>query len=129
MFGYTEWLMYASYDFAHFCKYDTYIPTTFYYNASAAATQALEKSYRSWFHESLMQALPRFAITGYDHAQFFIRGILQYGNQFTGNRWQRIYQPLQTPLQFEPVGKGGRQNTAFQLIHYMYNGSVESLAY
>ena len=121
--------MYASYDFAHFCKYDTYIPTTFYYNASAAATQALEKSYRSWFHESLMQALPRFAITGYDHAQFFIRGILQYGNQFTGNRWQRIYQPLQTPLQFEPVGKGGRQNTAFQLIHYMYNGSVESLAY
>lgn len=129
LFGYTEWLMYASYDFAHFCKYDTYIPTTFYYNASATATQTLEKSYRSWFHEPLMQALPRFAITGYDHAQFFIRGILQYGNQFTGNRWQRFYQPLQTPLQFEPVGKGGRQNRAFQLIHYLYNGSIESLAY
>ena len=30
LFGYTEWLMYAPYDFNHFCKYDTYIPSTFY---------------------------------------------------------------------------------------------------
>jgi len=129
MFGYTEWLMYAPYDFNHFCKYDTYIPTTFYYNASSTATTALERSYRSWFHEPMQQALPRFAITGYDHAQFFVRGYAKYGRKFLGSKWQQVYKFLQSPLKFEPVEKGGRINSSFQLIHYLYNGNIESIAY
>ena len=129
MFGYTEWLMYAPYDFAHFCKYDTYIPTTFYYNASSSGTKALENSYRYWFHEPMQQALPRFAIMGYDHAQFFVRGMAQYGKRFLGSKWQQPYKALQSPLKFEPVDNGGRINASFQLIHYLYNGNVESIAY
>ena len=129
MFGYTEWLMYAPYDFNHFCKYDTYIPTTFYYNASSTATTALERSYRSWFHEPMQQALPRFAITGYDHAQFFVRGYAKYGRKFLGSKWQQVYKFLQSPLKFEPVEKDGRINSSFQLIHYLYNGNIESIAY
>ena len=39
LFGYTEWLMYAKYNLERFYKYDTYIPSTFYYNASSARTQ------------------------------------------------------------------------------------------
>ena len=41
LFGYTEWLMYAKYNLERFYKYDTYIPSTFYYNASNVRTQSL----------------------------------------------------------------------------------------
>ena len=33
LFGYTEWLMYAKYNLERFYKYDTYIPSTFYYQS------------------------------------------------------------------------------------------------
>lgn len=129
MFGYTEWLIYANYDFNNFCRYDTYIPTVFYHNSYSTATTSLEKSYRGWFNEEMQPAQPRFAITGYDHAQFFIRGIAKFGKKFVGNKSQNLYSSLQTPLCFEKVGKGGYVNTSFMLIHYLYNHSIESLAY
>ncbi|MDN5554075.1 peptidoglycan-binding protein LysM [Prevotella sp.] len=129
MFGYTEWLIYANYEFNNFCRYDTYIPTVFYHNQYSAATTSLEKSYRGWFKEEMQPAQPRFAITGYDHAQFFIRGIAKYGNKFVGSKSQNVYSSLQTPLCFEKLGKGGYVNNSFMLIHYLYNHSIESLAY
>lgn len=129
MFGYTEWLIYANYYFNNFCKYDTYIPTVFYHNPYSAATTSLEKSYKGWFGEEMQPAQPRFAITGYDHAQYFIRGITKFGNKFVGNKSQKVYSSLQTPLCFEKVGKGGYVNSSFMLIHYLYNHSIESLAY
>ena len=39
LFGYTEWLMYAKYNLERFYKYDTYIPSTFYYNPVAERTE------------------------------------------------------------------------------------------
>lgn len=129
MFGYTEWLVYANYEFNNFCRYDTYIPTVFYHNQYSAATTSLEKNYRGWFNVEMQPAQPRFAITGYDHAQFFIRGITKFGNKFVGSKSQNLYSSLQTPLCFEKLGKGGYVNTSFMLIHYLYNHSIESLAY
>jgi hypothetical protein len=129
MFGYKEWLIYANYDFNNFCRYDTYLPTTFYYNSSSAATISLERSYKGWFHEDMQQAQPRFAITGYDHAQYFIRGIAKFGKKFVGSRSQNVYSSLQTPLHFDKVGKGGYLNSSFMFIHYLYNHSIESISY
>ena len=129
MFGYTEWLIYANYEFDNFCRYDTYIPTVFYHNQYSAATTSLEKNYKGWFNVEMQPAQPRFAITGYDHAQFFIRGIAKFGNKFVGSKSQNFYSSLQTPLCFEKLGKGGYVNTSFMLIHYLYNHSIESLAY
>ena len=74
-------------------------------------------------------ALPRFAITGYDHAQFFIRGLHKYGGKFTGTSQQSTYTPLQTPLKFKFVQGGGMQNSAFMLIHYKTNHTMESISY
>lgn len=48
LFGYTEWLMYAKYNLERFYKYDTYIPSTFYYNPNSAQTKALESRYERW---------------------------------------------------------------------------------
>lgn len=129
MFGYTEWLMYTKVYLDYYHVYDTYIPTTFYYNPLAPKTANLENSYRHWFKSDLRQALPRFAITGYDQAQFFIRGMHKYGSKFTGTKQQSTYVPLQTPLKFYNVKGGGMQNGAFMLVHYKTNNTLESISY
>jgi len=128
LFGYTEWLMYAKYLKDRFYKYDTYIPSTFYYNASATRTLSLEGAYQNWFHQPMMIAQPRFAITGYDHAMFFIQGI-KNNKEFTGDAKQVNYQPVQTPLHFVKTAKGGYKNKNFQLIHYTFNHQIESVNY
>ena len=129
LFGYTEWLMYTKQHLDHFFKYNTYIPTTFYYNPLSTKTQQLENSYRRWFSMPMQYALPRFALTGYDHAQFFLRGLHKYGKAFMGTKEQNVYTALQTPMSFQRVGNGGMQNVAFMLIHYTYDRKIESLAY
>ena len=129
LFGYTEWLMYTKVYLEYYHRYDTYIPTSFYYNPLASRTANLERSYRRWFKSDMRLALPRFAITGYDHAQFFIRGLHKYGGKFTGTSQQSTYTPLQTPLKFKFVQGGGMQNSAFMLIHYKTNHTMESISY
>lgn len=129
LFGYTEWLMYTKYHLDDFFKFDTYIPTTFYYNPLDSRTQQLEQNYRRWFKTDMQYAYPRFAIVGYDQAQFFIRGIQKYGQSFQGTAWQRLSKPLQNPLLFKQVGNGGMQNTQFMLIHYTYGHQIESIQY
>lgn len=129
LFGYTEWLMYAKYNLDRFYKYDTYIPSTFYYNANSAKTIDLERRYSVWFHQPMMVAMPRFAITGYDHAMYFIQGVNKAGKDFDGSKAQVNYQPIQTPLHFVKVSKGGYRNQILQLIHYTFNRQVEAVTY
>ena len=74
-------------------------------------------------------ALPRFALTGYDQAQFFIRGINKYGKQFNGTPQQNTYKPLQTPLKFKRVTNGGMQNNCFVLLHYKPTHTIETITY
>ena len=129
-YGYTEWLMYVKTYERQFHAFDTYIPTTFYYNETASSTQLFERKYALSFGENMMYALPHFALIGYDQAQFFVRGISKYGNSFRGNREENIYQPIQSPLSFEQIAPdAGMQNKTFMLIHYRTDGGLESLNY
>ncbi len=114
LFGYTEWLMYEKYNKAAFAKYNVYVPTNFYYNEVAPATVEVAERYKEVFHEDMQYALPHFAITGYDHAMYFI-----------GNRRQW----LQTPLEFVKQSGGGYRNQAFMFIHYRENGGIEALSF
>ena len=129
LFGYTEWLMYTKVYFEYFCKYPTYIPTVAYYNALSPQTKQFEQKYRLWFKEEMQYAIPRFALTGYDHAQFFCRGLHQYGKSFSGLKKQNSYTALQTPLDFRRIKKAGWQNSTFMLIHFKSNGGIESISY
>lgn len=129
LFGYTEWLMYTRQHLDDFFQLDTYIPSTFFYNALDPRTQHLEQSYRQWFRQDMMRALPRFAIVGYDYAMFFIRGLHTQGRSFAGTRGQSSYRPLQTPLEFQQVGSAGMLNEAFQLVHYTPSGNIEAIQY
>jgi len=130
LYGYTEWLMYQKYDQAKFYEYDVYIPTYFYYNPNADRTEAVEKAYKESFKETMMeQYLPRFALTGYDHGMYFVRGVSQFGKDFVGSPAQSTYRPLQTRLSFERVGTGGYKNGHFQLIHFLPNQTMEAITY
>lgn len=129
LYGYTEWLMYTKVYKDYFHKYDAYIPTTFYYNPSASGTIALENAYKRWFKSDMRESLPRFAITGYDQARFFITGLYRYGKNFTGSFQQQPVKPLQTPLKFKRLANGGMQNSAFMLVHFTRNHTIESINY
>jgi hypothetical protein len=106
-----------------------YIPTTFYTNVLSAATERLQLKYRWNFHQDMMQSLPRFALTGFDHAYFFLRGLHKYGKSFDGIPGSLDITPVQTPLKFERIGNGGMMNKAFMFIHYMPDHKIESVNY
>lgn len=129
MFGYTEWLMYIRTHLENFYKYDTYIPSTFYYNALSSQTERLEQKYRWNFHSDMQQALPRFALTGYDHAFFFLKGLHKYGKTFNGAAGMFGYAPVQTPLVFERMGNGGLQNHSLLFVHYTPEHRIETVKF
>lgn len=129
MFGYTEWLIYTKVYLDYYHKYETYIPSTFYYNPLSKRTQQLERNYRYWFHTDMMLAQPRFAITGFDHGQYFLRGLYNYGKRFIGATWQNKYQPIQTGLKFKQVGNAGYMNATFMLVHYRNDGGIDAINY
>ena len=129
MFGYTDWLMYTRTHLDNFYRFNTYIPSVFYYNPLSSATQRLQQKYRWNFHTDMQNTLPRFALTGFDHAYFFIRGLHKYGRTFNGAAGMFGYPPVQTPLEFERYGNGGVKNKAMLFVHYTPDYRVEILKY
>ena len=129
MFGYTEWLMYTRTHLDNFYKYNTYIPSVFYYNPLSTQTDRLEQKYRWNFHADMMQSLPRFALTGFDHAYFFLKGLHKYGKTFNGAAGMFGYPPVQTPLMFERLGNGGLQNRSMLFVHYTPEHRVETVKF
>lgn len=129
MFGYTEWLMYTQHQLDNFYKYNVYLPAPFYTNFFSAATERLQQRYRWNFHQDMMQSLPRFALTGFDHAYFFLLGIHKEGKKFHGTNGSFLLPPVQTPLKFEKLKNGGYQNRAYMFIHYMPEHQIEALNY
>lgn len=119
MFGYNEWFMYTGVYMDKFRKYDTYIPSTYNYDEASAKIRQLESTYKQQFGAPMQYALPRFALTGYDHMMYFAKGIMRYGKSFVGTSAQRSYASLQTPLVFDRVGNnGGYKNKSFLLVHF-----------
>lgn len=118
MFGYNEWFLYTRIYGEKFHKYDTYIPSTYDYNKESKEVQRVEKLFENYYKQPVQMALPRFALTGYDHLMFFMKGNDKWANKFHGLRSQQNYTYIQTPLIFEREGNGGYKNKAFMLVHF-----------
>lgn len=129
LFGYTEWLMYAKYNMDKFCKYDTCVPSHFYYNPLSTATKDFSTEYLKKFDQSMMDYMPRFAITGYDHAMFFIRGIGKQGKLFNGT--EPDAKALQAQLKFRKAGgqNSGMQNHNLMFVHYNTNKTISIIQF
>lgn len=127
LFGYTDWLLYTRYQLENFYKFDTYIPAHFYTDLSSPKTERIMLKYRWNFHADMMNALPRFAITGFDHAYFLLKGLHMYGKNFTGGAGMVGYTPIQTPLHFERIGNGGLKNKSMLFVHYLPARHTETI--
>jgi ABC-type branched-subunit amino acid transport system substrate-binding protein len=129
MFGYTEWLTYTRTYLENFYQYDTYIPSAFYYNPLSPSTMRLQQAFRMNFRTDMQNVQPRFALTGFDQAYFFLRGLHKYGKTFNGARGMLGYNPVQTPLQFERQGDGGQKNKMVMFVHYTPDHRVETIRF
>lgn len=129
IFGYTEWLMYTRTHLENFYKYNAYIPSVFHYNPLSQQTERLQQKYRWNFHADMMNSLPRFALTGFDHAYFFLQGLHKYGKTFSGAPGVFGYSSVQTPLSFRRQGEGGYQNQSMIFVHYTPEHRVEKLIF
>ena len=127
MFGYTDWLMYTRVHLENFYKFNTYVPSVFYFNPLSASTKRLQQKFRWNFHTDMQGSLPRFAITGFDHAYFFLTGLHKEGRKFLGEKSNPDY--VQTPLQFERYGNGGLRNNTQLFVHYTPDNRVETIKF
>ncbi len=127
VFGYPEWLMYTNYHLDDFYKYDVCIPSTYYMNPLLPHVARFKQKYRWNFHQDMQSYHQRFAVTGFDHAFFFIKGLHMYGQSFTGASGMVGYTPYQTPLHFERLSDGGLQNRARMFVHYTKDQRIETI--
>ena len=130
LYGYNQWFVYQDYYLDQYFKYNTYIPSTYYYNKAADKTKELEAKYIEQYGEPMArQYIPRMALIGYDMAQFFVRGLKTIGKNFNGAASEVKYRPLQTRYDFVRVGQGGYMNDNFQLVHFKTDQTMENLVY
>ena len=129
MFGYSDWLLYTHRYLENYYKYNTYIPSVFYYNPLSPATRQFQQKYRQNFSSDMQNLLPRFAITGFDHAYFFLKGLHKYGKTFNGAEGMFGYPFIQTPLKFERYGNGGLRNKTLLFIHYKPDHLMETFKF
>ncbi len=129
LFGHPEWLGYTSQNLTNFYAYDTFIPSTYYMNPLSPRTARMNLKYRWNFHADMIDVLPRFATTGYDHAYFYIKGLRMYGKGFSGRNTAVGYDAIQTPLNFEKTDAGYYRNKSIMLIHYTPTFEIETYTY
>ena len=129
VFGYTEWLMYNRQHLDNFYKFDVYVPSTYYMNPFSSRSDRIKLKYRWNFHQDMQHYSQRYAVAGFDHAFFMLKGLHMYGDHFTGAAGMVGYTPLQNPLRFERIGNGGLQNRAVMFVHYTPENKVETINY
>ncbi|MBR2101513.1 MAG: ABC transporter substrate-binding protein [Prevotella sp.] len=129
LMGYNDWLLYERNFMELFYKYDTFIPTYYYYNTASTKTKELETRYRANFGTEMMNNyIPRFALSGYDQARFFLRGLHRDGKTFTGESPDK--DALQTQFKFVRQGEGGgMKNKQFMFMHYNRNKTISTIVY
>lgn len=130
-FGYNEWFIYQPNLERDYFKYNVHIPTTYYFSRTSDRVESFERDYKRRYGQNMNpDCLPRMALLGYDETMFFVRGISKYGKAFVGSEKQNVgFKPLQSRLEFKRLGKGGYQNSNFQLIRFKTDGTLDSLTY
>ena len=130
-YGYNEWFIYQPNLEKDYFKYNVHIPTTYYFSRTSDRVEDFERDYKNRYGQGMNpDCLPRMALLGYDHTMYFVRGMSKYGRSYVGNEKQNTgFKPLQSRLEFKRLGKGGYQNTNFQIIRFKTDGTMDSLTY
>lgn len=121
MLGYPEWQTYTNTLLNSFFTFDTYIYSSYYYNALAPNTKAFEQAFTNHFNKSMAVNYPRYAMMGFDLAYYFVHDVWTDGSaMFT----EHI--PYQSTYRFVQEGdNSGFCNRFVQLIHYKKTKQIE----
>lgn len=113
LFGYPEWITYEN-DYKEFFKTcDTYIYSRFYINKDGGRYFDFMTNYIKWYGRDILNAVPSFAIIGYDIGMYFLT---RYANQLN---FDVPFAGIQNDILFEPVdSESGNINKAIYFIHY-----------
>lgn len=128
LLGFPAWQTYTSQLLQDFYLADTFIYTPFYRNPLAPEVKALEAEYMRWFNHPMANTFPRYAIMGYDLANYFFTGISSFGNAMESRLADITYSALQSPFLFRRADSGsGFVNHAVKFVHYTREHDIEIL--
>jgi murein DD-endopeptidase MepM/ murein hydrolase activator NlpD len=120
LLGYPEWQTYTNTLLNSFFANDTYIYSSYYYNALAANTKSFEQAFTNNFKKPMSVNYPRYAMMGFDLAYYFVHDI------WTNNLKSINHEPYQNMYKFvQEADNGGFCNRFIQLIHYTKTRQIE----
>lgn len=121
LLGYPEWQTYTNTLLSSFFTFDTYIYSSYYYNALAPNTKVFEQTFTRNFNKAMAINYPRYAMMGFDLAYFFMHDVWDNGS-FTENQ----HVPYQSTYRFtQEADNSGYCNRFIQLIHFTKTRQIE----
>lgn len=122
LFGYPEWQTYTTDHLDDFYTFDTYFYTSFYANNLSVSVVNFQKEFRQWYHKEILNTYPKYAILGYETANYLLKGLSLYGNNLEENLNRIQVTPIQTSFLFDRVSNwGGFINKKVFFIHFTKN--------
>ncbi|MBO7067490.1 MAG: LysM peptidoglycan-binding domain-containing protein [Bacteroidaceae bacterium] len=121
LLGYPEWQTYTNTLLNSFFTFDTYIYSTYYYNALAMNTKTFEQAFTKNFGKPMAVNYPRYAMMGFDLAYYFLHEIQSNGSIIVNQHvpYQNMYRFIQEE------DNGGYSNRFIQLIHFTKSKQIE----
>ena len=121
LLGYPEWQTYTNTLLNSFFTFDTYIYSSYYYNALASNTKAFEQAFTRNFSKTMAINYPRYAMMGFDLAYYFIHEVQADGSVITSQ-----YTPYQNTYKFiKEADDSGFSNRFIELIHFTKAKQIE----
>ena len=121
LLGYPEWQTYTNTLLNSFFSFNTYIYSSFYYNALAPSTRAFEQTFTRNFNKAMTVSYPRHAMMGFDLGYYFMHEIQGDEPAFVNQ-----YTPYQNMYRFvQDTDDSGFYNRFIQLIHFKTTKQIE----
>lgn len=121
LLGYPEWQTFTNTLLNSFFNLDTYIYSSYYYNALAPNTKVFEQAFTRNFNKAMAINYPRYAMMGFDLAYFFMHDIWD-NESFIANQ----HVPYQNTYRFvQEADNSGYYNRFIQLIHFTKTKQIE----
>ena len=121
LLGYPEWQTYTNTLLNSFFAYDTYIYSSYYYNALSPSTKKFEQTFTRNFNKAMAINYPRYAMMGFDIAYFFIHEIWDNDSAIANQHvpYQNVYRFIQE------ADNSAFCNRFVQLIHFTKTKQIE----
>ena len=117
----TEWQTYTNTLLNSFFSFDTYIYSSYYYNALAPNTKVFEQTFTRNFNTAMAINYPRYAMMGFDLGYYFIHDI-----QANESATLSEHEPYQNMFRFvQDTENSGFCNRFVQLIHFTKTKQIE----